>query len=503
MNSKIGPSSVKTQDSEIPLASVLQDKLLTSLDILDSERKQHREDVKAFELERRNMEARLDRATHFIQSLRSERDDMRDAVMRLVEKVELCNDYSKWPHSRMALSSFAEPAPTLHATRTDSEELLSNSAILIARLRQQRDEERRVHTRSRNEAASTILALEAQLSRRDAQLAFCISEHKTNYGPIRTPHLSSAQGSDPANDILSVLEMTTARNKTLESEIKALARRLELAKNKPLTAGQPMVQTSRGQVFVGQADLRDHTERTQKAGPRASKFLQGFDDEVQALAHQIDQFAEERRATSRMLTNASSSETPNFIVFSKWIAASPNSRLNVEGRLRESEILIQEQLEVTRQDANRREVELRSELAALRYALNVHSPSSPQLGREHVRPQQNSNNVHSTYPEDFLGEGEAPMELATPLMPTMSTQTRELPEDVTNLHTSDLGGNAQPDNHRQIHEIAHFDPPSVPLPPSPNGLSEWEENDNSPTLSQAMMSTSSPLYLNPVTRPPN
>lgn len=56
---------------------------------------------------KKRAEEALKRYVGVVRSAEVERDDMRDAVMKLVEKVQVSNDYSTWPHSRMQLSSLA------------------------------------------------------------------------------------------------------------------------------------------------------------------------------------------------------------------------------------------------------------------------------------------------------------------------------------------------------------------------------------------------------------
>ena len=101
---------------------------------------------------------------------------------------------------------------------------------MIEALRRERDEERHAHAETRRIADEKVLELEAMISRHEAELESCVS--KADHSPFpekflrrpRSQPLSLAPALD--DEILSALDITTARNKLLEAEIKVLSARV-------------------------------------------------------------------------------------------------------------------------------------------------------------------------------------------------------------------------------------------------------------------------------------
>ena len=101
---------------------------------------------------------------------------------------------------------------------------------MIETLRRERDLEREAHAQTRRSAQARIDSLEAQLSRREVELETFISgvgptvpiiqhEYPRNADQLIDEPLTSEQ-------IISVLDATAARNKTLETEIRTLFKRV-------------------------------------------------------------------------------------------------------------------------------------------------------------------------------------------------------------------------------------------------------------------------------------
>ncbi|THU98141.1 hypothetical protein K435DRAFT_38091 [Dendrothele bispora CBS 962.96] len=85
--------------------SNVQTRLLATLDALDALQTSNSQDS---ELERQNynrLKQKLYQYQRSVQECERERDDMREAVNALVEKVETSNNYALWSHSRMEISS--------------------------------------------------------------------------------------------------------------------------------------------------------------------------------------------------------------------------------------------------------------------------------------------------------------------------------------------------------------------------------------------------------------
>jgi len=203
--------------------SHIQTRLLSTLDTLDALQVSHNRELAAETHAKERLSEKLDRYIGFVQAAEVEKDDLRDAVVQLVEKggfnltfgqgkgersirlwiLATCsrnvNDYSLWriaiyeahallvrflPDSRITTvvsPSLSTPEPfTGHPTNNTSEhgsddEIRSYATAMISSLRAERDLERKAHEQTRQQADYRIIQLEAQLARRDAELAACIA----------------------------------------------------------------------------------------------------------------------------------------------------------------------------------------------------------------------------------------------------------------------------------------------------------------------------------------
>jgi len=134
--------------------------------------------------------------------------------------------YAPCPEVRPVFSQhIATDAPQIHRQMTDEhDDLISYAASMIQNLCRERDEEKRTHAITRSTAEARILALEAQLSRREAELELQIvnSGNRT-----RLPFESHpAQEQMASAEIISMLDDAVVRNKVLEVEIKSLLKRV-------------------------------------------------------------------------------------------------------------------------------------------------------------------------------------------------------------------------------------------------------------------------------------
>jgi hypothetical protein len=103
---------------------------------------------------------------------------------------------------------------------------------MISALRLQRDNERHAHARTREMANSRISLLEAQVARRDAEIATLLagdkaalpesSYQRSSAAPER---LKTPEPMDP-QAMLKMLEWTAARNRQLEVDMHVLSRKV-------------------------------------------------------------------------------------------------------------------------------------------------------------------------------------------------------------------------------------------------------------------------------------
>ena len=160
--------------------------------------------------------------------------------------VELCNDYSLWPHSNLSITGLAgtpHPSVLAHISLRPSESTLIStaptkprhlneqrsqstwatsaraySAALITALREDCERERRAHS----ESLRRIAELEAQLARREVELEepYCGSIPATI--PLVDPPLPQLS-SDGA---IRVLQQSAARSEALVHEVADLVQKV-------------------------------------------------------------------------------------------------------------------------------------------------------------------------------------------------------------------------------------------------------------------------------------
>jgi hypothetical protein len=98
---------------------------MATLDTLDAERRTFSEEISDERRQRVALQAQLRAARAERAAMEAELDSLREAVLHLIEKgafyvaqktthsrvptVEVCNDYSLWPHSGLASTSLASP----------------------------------------------------------------------------------------------------------------------------------------------------------------------------------------------------------------------------------------------------------------------------------------------------------------------------------------------------------------------------------------------------------
>lgn len=110
---------------------------------------------------------------------------------------------------------------------------------MVDALRRERDAERSAHAKTQEQAETRILALEAKLSRREAELEAYIvgdrdrsevnTEAEQATPRVKPKVLFGGESDVIANDqITAMFDETVARNKRLESEITILYRRVRV-----------------------------------------------------------------------------------------------------------------------------------------------------------------------------------------------------------------------------------------------------------------------------------
>ncbi|KAI6024654.1 hypothetical protein BKA83DRAFT_214604 [Pisolithus microcarpus] len=226
-------------------ASATHIRLLKTVDVLDSLRAQHALEISAVEQEKIKLACDVDQWRTISKALEVEKDEMKNVVEDLIEKIQISNEWSSWPCSRMHITKAAElpytPANGLESnTKSPSDDLLAYASAIIARLRSELEFERREHRKTIEEANLHIEELEAQVAIRETELEACIRlpgqrvfEGDTGSRlPVRKiptkVRLCPKTLSD--QECLHVLESNSVRNRSMETEIRGILAKLEEAR---------------------------------------------------------------------------------------------------------------------------------------------------------------------------------------------------------------------------------------------------------------------------------
>ncbi|CAA7269855.1 unnamed protein product [Cyclocybe aegerita] len=362
-------------------ASLLQTRLLSTLDTLDSQQAGHARELAALARDRERLKAKIHRYAEVVRLAEEERDDMRDAVSKLIEKVEISNDYSKWPHSQIYLSSLADmplkPGPLLThrpVAPPDAEDLLQYAAAMLEIVRRERDSEKQAHERTREGLEAHILALEAKLSRREVELESCVASaghgaslraaspawdntQRERRADDRRESRSQERREISSEEMIGMLDVTAARNKVLEAEIKILARRTLEFQIRDLSSkidgfAEERLTILRGLGLNAGFLPRASGENTSPEPPAIEEQLELTNEPLQQKELQKDRQVD---ATLRQLEEECE-------------------------RLRSSEARLQDHLHFLQIAAQGREDELEAQVEVLRRALELQIPVNEGVG---------------------------------------------------------------------------------------------------------------------------
>ncbi|KAI0028892.1 hypothetical protein K488DRAFT_73397 [Vararia minispora EC-137] len=245
------------RDAWASRASVLQARLLSTIDALSSASIKHEQEIADAQRMQDALHVRVSAARAALATSEAERDDMRDAVLQLVEKgalrplalaaaliglrpcrvaltmlvpVEICNDYSCWPHASILLSSLAHPASPPPTSSTPlappPEAFRVYAASVITALRAESDRERSACMQTRKELGARITVLEAMIAQRELELeraAACTFCHRVAAPGLMDPSCPRLS----RDDAIRLLGQSAARNRSLSAENEGLALRAD------------------------------------------------------------------------------------------------------------------------------------------------------------------------------------------------------------------------------------------------------------------------------------
>ncbi|KAJ6485204.1 hypothetical protein DFH09DRAFT_391604 [Mycena vulgaris] len=257
-------------------------RLALALDTLDSVQAFHASDLEAEVKAKERLRDKVSRYLDIAKVAEIERDELRDAVLELTEKVEVSNhDFTSWAHSRMRIPRLLDPIermPNDFSNIASEDSLWSYASGMIRYLRGSLECERRAHAETRQAARAHISLLEAQLARQDAELEIC-TMHAAR--PHASSRLQSANHPNipvfppsppiPNSDMNAFLEHTSAQNVLLEKEVEQLTARLEQARLAPKNAVLP--QSTSGSAIGDIAQMPSRSPSSEHR-PRARRNSQ-------------------------------------------------------------------------------------------------------------------------------------------------------------------------------------------------------------------------------------
>ncbi|KAF8329494.1 uncharacterized protein EI90DRAFT_1404773 [Cantharellus anzutake] len=211
-------SLLRTERSILEVkASQFHHRLLTTLDALDQLQLSHNAETAQLKRSNYMLEQKVLRLQARLTEVKSEYDDMREAVESLIEKVELANGFHSLSHSALQISYLTEPSESL---RINNEAIngISHDQVVHS-LTDALEEEKKLRTNIQNVTKAQIDTLRAMVARRDAELEELILN---GFGPSKTGD-SGVEDSRASNgEALSILPQASDRNRALEREIELL-----------------------------------------------------------------------------------------------------------------------------------------------------------------------------------------------------------------------------------------------------------------------------------------
>ncbi|KAI9063851.1 hypothetical protein FKP32DRAFT_1717707 [Trametes sanguinea] len=233
-----------------------QTRLVSVLDELDAQRHSYQRELHKERRAKEKLSNKLDGYLDEVRRAEHERDDMRELVSVLLEKVESCHNYSAWPCPRIGLAYPLRQSDTdADKSATQQEDGDAVSGAVINTLRRQLTEEKLAHIITREEAEAEIARLRAMIARRDAELEACATHdgHRillSSSGPVEQSPVRLSRHSDrtdvrtgrradsgkgshgvpvgnhAATEHDHVLARTMSRNRALEQEVEFLKQRV-------------------------------------------------------------------------------------------------------------------------------------------------------------------------------------------------------------------------------------------------------------------------------------
>ncbi|KAF7294929.1 hypothetical protein MIND_01031000 [Mycena indigotica] len=371
------------------------DRLQIALDALDTLRLQYAQQSAAQSalIEKHNDQLSFFRDVARVAEF--ERDNLRDAVIELAERVESSQkDFFSLPRPRLFLPQMLQPLsppPVVLPSETDSDLWAYASATIVA-LRSKLTAEQQAHAETRRITKAQIAILEAQLARREADLA------------------AAGLSLNPRHHADEEIAQTEAINVRLAAEVAQLAAKVE-----------EMQATSSRPPVVPPIVLQHDPDRTIRPRQRASSapssnFASDFAKDIETLGRQIEEFRITRAQVAHSTPNHPARHSPvtennDHIALEREIA-----ELGAQvDALRDERALLREQILASPPITSPASPPTVSQLRFPRPP-TPGPRHTPELPPETGSPSENGD---ITRPNLLEWDGEQSMDLATPLVPSL------------------------------------------------------------------------------------
>ncbi|KAG8946524.1 hypothetical protein FRC04_011582 [Tulasnella sp. 424] len=209
-------------------ASRLQARLLATLDALDTLQHERTSELQALEDANARLTRHNTRLQQQLKLVEEENDDMKEAVSALVDKVDELNGVEFLSRSRISVNAFIEPLEqddgnNIEPPLTSRPGALDHfSPTLFKALAEELAKEKEAHELTRNDAATRIAVLQAQLARRDAELEAHVAPDSVSLHGSTPPEVPAITKSQAR----SILEEAAKQNRKLEAEVKRLSQQV-------------------------------------------------------------------------------------------------------------------------------------------------------------------------------------------------------------------------------------------------------------------------------------
>ncbi|EIN09390.1 hypothetical protein PUNSTDRAFT_43801 [Punctularia strigosozonata HHB-11173 SS5] len=269
-------------EAHMARSSRLHARLLFTLDTLDTLQIAHEEELRSHIATNRALMEALERSTCFIKDLEAQKDDLKDAVLRLVDRDPI----------NSALPTVAD----------DTSPLIAYASKLLSSVRTALEAERRSHVDTRQ----ALMEARTKLALREAELEAYIT-HVDHRLSTSSPLSSQENRTSPLSrlELADTIDASHSRNRALQEEVDHIIVRLEDARAGGALAPQVPTISEIQKESVSHSSLPPGNELSvanrgvytqETSNPVASELRR----DVETFASAVDSFSKERRMLEQL-----------------------------------------------------------------------------------------------------------------------------------------------------------------------------------------------------------